>query len=250
MASIQFRGIDSVMRAYDLGADSDTFWAVCAGKNQLHRGQGKEELKRFLDLIKGGESSAIYTLKIYDDVDSVKQIKERTEASLSYNFNLDGAGGTREYYTQLEARIKQIEEGPEDEEEESVMTKIGNAAVGLLGDPDKLLAAINGLPNLFNSIAGIFQSPQAPQVIGRMIENYMQPAAQVAPHTFDNNGPVSGVNNNNIMSAEEQNQILANALDQLEKADPKIVSHLDKLAKLSVSNPQLFNMLISQVDNL
>jgi hypothetical protein len=45
-------------------------------------------------------------------------------------------------------------------------------------------------------------------------------------------------------------QRLGKAIDQLERADPKIIDHLEKLAALSVKNPMLFNLLLTQLDNM
>lgn len=243
-ASIQFKGISDTVRAFEMRED-EKFWAVFQSKNLLHRGEGSDDLRDFLDMIRKNGSAAIYTLKVYDDVTDVKQIRERTEASGSFNFTLDEYGeGRGDYYLrvkELEAKVKEFEDAEDDDDEGGVLGKLGNAAINLLSEPDKLIQVING-------VKGIFQQPNAPQMITGIIREFAQPQqktstiekAQVMPEQKNTYVP---------MTDDEKLQRTAAALTTLEKNDPKIIVHLEKLAELSDKNPQMFNFLIQNLEN-
>lgn len=248
--AVQFQGINQVMKAYDLRED-EKFWAVFQSKSFLHRGEGRDNLVDFLNLLAQSESTAIYTLKVYDDVNSVSDIRERTEASGSFNFQLHEAGASRsDYYLKYEARLKALEEGDDEEEDIGIMGKIGNAAVSILSDPDKLTSVLNSLPNIIGAVKDLIRAPNGMQAIGVIAREYATGATAAAMGSENNILEKSKQKNTIEMSQDQKLQKLSAALDKLEKNDKNIVEHLEKLAELSESNPQLFKMLIKNLEEL
>jgi hypothetical protein len=243
--SVQFAGIDTVIRAYNM-REEEKFWAVFQSKSLLMRGEGEGDLISFLQLLEQNGSQAIYTLKVYDNVNDYRQIRERTEASGSFNFQLHKEGqGRSDYYMKIEERLKVLESGDSDEDEDTgVLGKIGSGLIGVLGDPDKLTSVINSLPAIIGSIKDLIRTPGGVQAIGNIAREYAGAVVN------SNIREKSKENNTTQMSAEEKMQRIAAAIDKLERNDKNILQHLEKLAELSESNPQLFKMLTKNLDEL
>lgn len=256
MASIQFRGIAQVIRAFeDRGADA---WSIWDGKAFLFRGVGAPEFETLLRSLDTSGSTAIYTLKVYDDIDNAKKIKPSTECDGSFNFRLydrdieesyrPGQSWTQtkqleERFTALEQRMNQFLEQTEivDEEEEEKPTDLLGVVTGLLQQPEKLEKLI--------------------EVGHRLLGGSMQPAylgnvnrivAPNEPIQQNNNPSLSPSNNIPVVETEEQKEKklirLGTALDTLEKADPSIVDHLEKLAVIAATKPEQFKGLIGMLD--
>ncbi|HEU4608493.1 MAG TPA: hypothetical protein VFS31_10315, partial [Chitinophagaceae bacterium] len=113
---------------------------------------------------------------------------------------------------------------------------IGAILYDHLENPEKLAT-------LVGTILSVLRPPQ-PYGMGRTAQP-MGYATNQGSHNSPEN--VNTMNGNDTTSAIER---LSAAIDVLEKQDPKIVDHLEKLAQISQSNPQLFNMLIRQLDTM
>jgi len=244
--AIQFRGLDDTVQAFNL--HNTPGWSVWQGKSFMHRGIGEDELVTYLELVCKSKSEAIYTLKVYDDIDNVKQIKEKTEVAGSFRFVLQPelrTEGTNTQYMQMQARITELEaQLDDDDDDEGILGKIGNAALGWLQEPDKLIGIINGFK-------GILQSPQGPQMIGNVIREFTAPPAPVYPIKTENKKPENMPEQMQAqpISADEKLQRLSAALTKLEAHDPNVLEHLEKLALISAEEPKTFKMLISTLEN-
>jgi hypothetical protein len=241
--AVQFRGIPAILSAYDMrGAE---VWAVFVNKDLSMKGTGHDELKSYLEMMAKHGSDAIYILKVYEDLDDPKLVKDRTPADGAFGFKLheyDGAmgsvSGAYQERLKLEERIKKLEAGDEDEDK-SIGGRIGNALLGLLEEPTQLV-------ELIGAIRGMMQ-PAAP--VPAMIGNVMQyaPAKAVQtprPAEQIQTPPVQS----QVMTDDEKILRLQKSLDTLEKNDPNVIPHLEKLAKMSEEDPATFKFLISMLD--
>lgn len=245
--SIQFFGRDAALSAFEnSGADVWSFWQ---GGQLLCKGKGSEMLASFIDaIIEGGASNAIYTVKIYEDVDDPKKVKNNTPIDGSFNFRLNapemsmsGQSMTRySNYSALNQKIEELEkklEGKEeddDEEEKTIGKVIGDVVIDAIQDPSKMMMWIDMFKNLFgnktaaSSPAPIRSIPYAPPAKVGNIQD--PPAGQEL--------------------SQDQMQRVAAALDVLEKKDDRIADHLEKLARMAENNPQQFKFILSMLDTM
>lgn len=251
--SIQFRGKQQVIQAFEnRGCD---IWAVFQGKTLLNKGEGIDELDAYLDLVSQNDSAAIYILKIYEDLESKKQVKEKTEADGSFYFRLherDELTGERFGYNErrhkeleekmnlILARLDQDEEEPEPEEQPN---SIGSIINGILTDPERLEKMIGIVKNLITPS----QALPAPH-IGNVNVLSGQDSASLSPSNFQPMNQQQQTTQTQSMSEEQKLQRLALAIDTLEKFDSDLVPHLEKLAKIAATNPAQFKTLISMLD--
>lgn len=249
--SIQFKGKQQVIDAFtNRGVD---VWAVFQGKTLLNKGEGVQELEAYLDLINRNESTAIYILKIYEDLDTPRKVKEKTEADGSFYFRLvdpnekDGnyfsyRDATEQRFNELNEKFEQLLlrlDGANDEPDEEE-NSIGSIITGILQEPDKLEKLIGTFKGLF----GIGQT--LPAQIGNI-------------NILDSGNPFLSPSSTAGMTTPQQQQQppaneqeklsrLAVAIDTLEKFDSDLVPHLEKLAKIASTNPVQFKTLIGMLD--
>lgn len=232
--AIQLIGKKQVIEAYS-NLDVDV-WAIFQYKSLMTKGQGISMLEQFLELLSTNAAGAIYTLKVYEDIDDPKQVKEKTEASASLNFKLNtqdfAEDGSPVYlnklenyklYQEIQGLKKQIEEMGTYREPET----LEQAAIGLLGNPGELATLVMAVKELFRP-AGT-PAPQLPQ-----------PATVGKINT--------GMKIDQLTDNDRQR--LANALDILGNKDPKIIEHLEKLAAVANNNPSQFQLLLMTLDNM
>jgi hypothetical protein len=221
--AVQFRGMDEVLKAYEFRKANA--WSIWCGKDYLTKGEGKEMLADFLTMLDENGSKAIYKLKIYEDI-SASQVKEKTEADGSFSFLLytkefSEFEGTRydgthnKTYRELQELKKMILERDEKPEPDT----IGSIGMDLLRNPGDAIQWIN----VIRAITG-------------------QPLLSI-PQT---SGAIAGIGS--VDNEEQRQQRAATAIDVLEKNDPKLVSHLEKLANIATENPALFKTFITMLD--
>lgn len=245
-ASIQVRGIKAVMRAFEM-RDLEA-WAIFQGKYLNFKGIGSMELEETLKMLEVHGSDAIYTLKVYDGIADVKDIKERTEADGSIGFKLgeeNAFGGGSAYTRSLEDRLRKLEKEKEEDQEEdkTIGGRIGNALVGLLESPNELVQLIGAVRQMMQP------QPQPVGAIGRVTTDFAppvftQPAPVPAAPVFTKEKKVDMPR----ISDEQKIERLSAAIDALEKNDPDILQHLEKLALIAAENPQLFKMMLLNLD--
>lgn len=219
------------------------YWSLWQGTQYLEKGQGRASLSDFLDMLTADGSQAIYTLKLYDKEgeSALGSINNKTEYDGSYNFKLSGAtyqgGGAASFADILnrERRVWELEQQIRDmerEQEDKRPDMIG-AVMDVVNDPQKLGAYIN--------------------IIRGILSPRMQPAGAVGRIPLPVEKPLSQqpTNENKMPESEERKlERLAAAIDLLEKNDPRIIEHLEKLAAMSENNKPLFSMMLVQLDSL
>lgn len=227
-SSIQFKGIDGVLNAYENREVAP--WSLWQGKQFMFKYEGKditegaEHLRQTLELL-GESSNAVYTLKVYEDF--AGKIKSNTPDDGSFNFKINGeeqaltqaqystlrnSNAIAERLERIEARLNEREE--EEEEEEP-------SRLGVIGEIISHPAIQPLVQGLLSNVLGIGKaSESAPQ---------MQRAA------------IAGVHDDaKIMEA----------VNDLKQHDTKLAEHLAKLAELAKTSPDSFKFLIATLDNM
>lgn len=237
--SVQFFGKEKVLQAYT--ARGIEVWGLFDKKQFINAGESSAELNAFLDMLEPGGSQSIYTLKVYNNVDDIDELTDRTECNGSFNFKLfntmapaslpaavGGVGNGGRYadpiYNKLQGVIneevsnaidKRLGGGDKDDSEEDWNSVI----MGYVKEPDKLVTVINAI--------GAFLRPGQAAM-----------GMPVALAGTDAPVRVGALPNNQ----DEKLQRLSIVLDRLEKADPDILSVLEKIADLAENNKPKYNM--------
>lgn len=202
-------------------------WGLFDKRNFLTAGDSRESLDSFLERLEPGGSSTVYTLKVFKDIEDLDEITDRTECNGSFNFKLLNQHAGRGSDSELAARLGAIEKklnGGDQEQEETLQ----DIVMGWLKEPQKLATVIGSVKSLFNGDPG--PALQQMAAIGNV-----NPAPQQTLKAVNEMDPI---------------ERLSAAIDKLEKQDPKIIEHLEKLAEMSEKNPAMFKMLISNLDAL
>jgi hypothetical protein len=240
---IQFFGVDQAVEAYER-RDVPAF-SLWQGKQMLHKfdgskdgdcsiATGAQELRSYLDMLYEN-STAIYTLRVYEDLKPGQKIKPSTEHDGSFNFRINapeqraaGMGGGNNNLLLVEmqkinrqlAQINGVGGEDEDEDEDDKEPTIEEIAMGFLNEPEKLLRIVN----VGKQLLGISPAPATVGNINRLQQSH-EPG-----------------NDPDLLTR------LGNAINILEQHDPKLVEHLEKLAKLAQQDKTLFNAVISKLD--
>ena len=235
-SSVQFYGIDPVLLAYQ-NRDVDA-WSLWQNKQYLFRGIGYDALKSYLTMIDQQGSGAVYTLKVYDDIEDEKKIKESTPADGSFNFRFSDeseyvpgqvgrhkVGQARQNdYAVLLAKMEAIERRMNEQEDPEPESKLG-----VIGELLEHPALAPVLPKIVDLIAGLLSGKgQQPQP-----GNYSPPALY-------NNGPRSAA-----LNGVNEDQIINEAVEELKKLDPLLGIHLQKLVQIGKDDPATFAMLLN-----
>jgi hypothetical protein len=252
-SAIQFYGIEAAVDAYvNKGTPAFAIW--CGKQLQMRYDgtyggdgtkpsieEGAQLLRSYLEAIYQG-STALYTLKTYDEIGTEK-IRPSTEYDTAFNFKLGGpvemgGGGygmgrvspVMAEIAKLNARFDALT--AEDSEEDDDPETLQDVAIGLLNEPEKLrdtLENIKGLVDIGRALFGFSPVATVPGSLG---------AVTRAGET------------NGSRSAEDKYRDLEVALNTLEKYDPDLVGHLTKLAGLAESNPAQFKSLLGILEKL
>lgn len=240
--SVQFRGIDNVLRAYESNAVAP--YALFQGTQLLSKSEdqslenNKALLSELLNRLNNEDNVATYTLCVYDDLKDGEKIKNNTKYDGSFNFKLNdsmqdyksqrsaGMGAIMERLEAIEANQNRKNEIEETEPEE----KSGWAAIGkLIEHPDvqraiagKFVAILDGITNLFPGANKVFPSPSFPAQIGAVTKT------------------LSG----------EQTEKLNHAIEFLSTVDPLLGDHLYSIAVVARQDPAKYNSIISMINLL
>lgn len=254
MASCQFFGLESVMDAYRY-RELDT-WGIFDGREFMAGGEGEAELQQFLSMLEKHGSAAIYRLKVYKDVEDIDDLDDKTPSAGSFKFKLTDSSFGRMAavsgpVTQIKSTsvadlvadkmneqiVKEVSKAIDkrfngDTEKEQKPESLGEAVMGLIRDPEKLMGIIGTVKALFGNAA----PPMAytPQMVAGV-----QPAV-----------PGQHIETAIAVDETEDEKRLNAALDTLADTDPEIVDHLEKLAKLAKKKPEMFKMMLSSLDAL
>ena len=249
--AIQFRGTDAVVDAYRLNGVGP--WAVWCQTNILCSSSdiaiddvdtGAEELTAFLEMLDSHGSTAMYELRVYK-VEGV-DITNKTPWHRGFGFSLvkaedramisaGGEGGVYHLLKSMDDRMKamearlaqaetQQEEEAGEEDDGTVMGKIGSMAMGMLQRPEIQQALAVGALN--------FMKKFAPKM-GK------QPA-------YDEGRKVAGVEQApyvNLLSPEQIRKV-HEAITRLSAKDAKLGDHLSSLADIAENDPGKYNLAL------
>lgn len=237
MPSYQFSGKDAAVKAFQ--NRGTTTWAIFQGKCLNNKGTGDQELDDYLEMISGG-SNIVYTLKVYDDITDPKLIKEKTEADGSFNFILadDYKEPRTERTTRSEMfqRIRELEAKVTEKEEPAIEEEtIGSVFMGLLKNPSELSQLVQVIQML-----GLLPPQPAQQ--------QLQPVVSRIGNIENRSAVDDKIGNANY--SESVVLRLGAAVDTLEKNDPKLVDHLEKLAMIAQNRPDQFKFLLAALEQM
>lgn len=230
MASIQFLGLEPVLQMF-INRGIET-WGLFQGKQFLSAGEGVDGLRQYLTAVAPYGSQAIYTLKIYTGNPDPDDITDKTQSNGSFNFKLtEGVAGapakvggygmgaldpiTAKLHELVAAKVGDAIEdilNPKPEKQD-----IGDVLMGYLDDPDALATVLGAIGKIFN------KNPMPAQL-----------------------GQVAGIGAPRVHT-EERVQRLAAALDRLERVDPNLVEHLEKLADLGEQEPDIYRSMVKKL---
>jgi len=239
MATVQFFGIEQVMEAAEnLNCPA---WGIFISRALFTKYEGSDMseslqlLSKNLEALGRSGTTGIYTIKFFEaDPGKAIKINERTVCDGgSFNFKLiepeereikliansSQYGIIAEMKKKIDDLEKKLEQAEEYEEPEA--QSIGAIVMDLIKNPDQLGQLVNigraalGLP--IQSIpASIGALPSSPAVM--------------------------------MEQKEKDLERLSDAIDTLEKSDPRLVDHLEKLAKMATDNPDQFRATVSMLD--
>lgn len=240
MASgIQFRGLTSLMAAYD--NNKVIAWSVMYGKlvNAKYIGtnqhEAREALRIFLTQLRQSDTTAVYTLNLYEELPKGAKIKASTEPDLAYNFIIteDEAPRHARYaeivqtnqdllnrITALEGKLAIADSDDDDEDDGS----IGGIISGMLKDERVKTWLQNKALGLADKL---FSTPLPAKVLSMDSQ-----AAKIGAVTADDP----------ILINEEQQAKCNEALEILCRCDPNLGDNLLKIAKIAENDPGKYQM--------
>lgn len=251
MGAVQFFGKERVIAAYkcrEIGA-----WGIFDGREFMTGGEGETELAAYLDMLAVNGSAATYKLKVYKDIEDTDDLTDKDPCNGSFKFKLSEAGAVRgmggvsgpintgdivmnKLHGIVSAEVGRVLEkkfsGKGDDESDAEETW-QDVAMGLLKDPGKLAQTIGMIKNLLNP--------------GSPVAHFAAPLAAVGKVERVGQTPVVEMTKQDV---EEQAEEIAATLDRLEKADPKILAHLKKLADIAEKKPDTFKFLIGNLETM
>jgi hypothetical protein len=232
--SVQFRGIDAAVKAYE--NQSVPAWGLFQGAQFLSKyegnsvGQGAELLEQFLTALDQRSADGVtYTLCIYDGLTDGEKIKSTTKYDGSFNFrlidNIESYNGSKgAYIAGLEKKIADLEnDEPDPTPKEQIFAGLGK----ILEHPDvqQMLATkvVQIMDGLSGTITGLFKN------VVPMQQTQTRPAAIGAAN------------------ASEENLKLQQAVNILVEIDSELGTHLLQLATIAKADPSKYNLLIGML---
>lgn len=235
MTGIQLIGKAAVIDTY--GDFEGNTWGLFMGKQLIIAGEGGTELEKYLDRFAPAGSTGSYTLRIYDEDTAPGQVRAGTEYACSFNFKITdtyGGAGIAGFGT-LGARLEAIEKKLEAPQEDDGFTEI---IMGWLREPHKLATVLGAVRGLLMPNAMPLPLPAPAQTIGGI----RSPEPEIR-HEMKNDI-------NGVATDDATYDRLAAVLDTLQKHDPQILEHLEKLADIAVKKPAMFKMLLTTLDGI
>lgn len=233
MTGVQLIGKDQVISTFE-ALDSRS-WALYQGKQFIVGGVGSDYLDTWLTNFAAAGSTATYMLRAYETDGVPSSSTANTDYIACISFKVvdpyDGMG-IHGHDRKLVDRIGALEKQLKEKEEEPESEDLSSIVMGWLSDPVKL-----------NHVAGAFRTIMGG---GTGVGGYVENTSAAAPQLQT----VSGVNPQPAVDQDAMLDQLSAALDTLGKKDKDLVKHLNKLAELSEKNPQLFKVLISNLDTI
>lgn len=232
-SSVQFRGIDSIIEAYD--NCKIPAWAFLQGKGIIASypgddlDEGRSELETWMRMLKKSRSTAVYALQLYrkpgEDITNKTEWNNRFQCTLYDGETADGFRADYARIKELEAQLAAKDE-EEDDEPETFMDKVGaiiqkpEVQQFLLGHVMRIVSGFRRGSGQPASVAGV---PKTPEEMN-----------QDEANAFNN------------LPADQQEQ-LTRAMTILMVGDPAIGTNLLKLATILQTDPGKYKMLAGLV---
>ena len=251
MAAVQFIGVDAVLNAYN--ARQVPVWAIFQSRDLNNVGDSAEELEQYLKMLQPASGTTTYTLKVYSKIDDPDDINEKTPCNGSFKFSLMNAaaqvGGMApvKYAGVADTVAAKIQGVITDEVEKAIDKRLNGGGdekeetftdiiMGYVREPEKLIGVINAVKGLMNN------NPVPAMAAIAGLGDAVRPSSSA---------PVkkAGVKTDEELADEIADRV-ATVLDRLERHDPAILEHLEKLATIAETKPELFKMLISNLGAL
>lgn len=239
-ASVQFFGEDNVMKAAE-NIDCPA-WGIFINRNLFTKYEGDngpeslQMLQKTLDALKDAGTAAIYTIKFFEGQPGTKtKINEKSSCDGgSFNFKLmepeerEAAyiSGSQKYgiIAELKKDIEQLKRERDQLDGDAPPETLGSIMIDLIKNPVQL----GQLINIGRSLMGL------------PVNDY-NAAIGAIPATLGGEGLPQDTR------IDEVDRLSA-AIDVLEKSDPRLVPHLEKLAEMSLRNPDQFKATVSMLD--
>lgn len=240
MPSVQFYGVDQVMEASR--NRECPCWAIFINRALFCKYEDSTDTKASMDMLEkhldsleeSGNNAAIYTLKFFECAKghSIKVNEKTVCDGGQFNFKLVSPeqheqgvmriGSVYQNNKLMEERIKKLEEELKQTVVEPEPETVGSVIIDLLKKPQDLAFLIN----------------VAKGAIGLPMTNYSETM-----------GSLSGIPKAaEQISNDEAVERMSNAMTTLENADPKLLTHLEKLAKMSQDKPDQFKSTLGILD--
>jgi hypothetical protein len=244
--SVQFRGIDNVVGAYENMAipkwglfQSNQFLGKYDGDSVDEGAKLLEQMLQAFDL--RSADTVTYTLCVYDGLAAGEKIKSTTKYDGSFNFRLvdtiDGHNQQRQIgATSLENRIAGLEQ------------QLQQA----LADKEVIEDAEPELSPVMQMLMKIVEHPQVQQKIAGVAVQFMDKITDGIGRMLSRNpvAKVAGVETAKINDVENENVKLQSAINILAEIDPQLGTHLLKLAEVAKADPAKYNGMISMLNLL
>lgn len=226
MAAVQFSGIDNVIKAFcsrEVKAwsvwNGKQFLFSCVAANETDAAADLETLLRSLEQ----SASAVYTLKVYEDIGKKEKITEKTACHGSFNFKLvqyDGVNSMPDWMREIKEENKQLKA-----ERETLLRELANEP----DEPKDFLGRIGAM---------IEQDPGKLPLIVASVQSVIN---MFTKQTTATGQPVAigGINANDPQ--------LTAVVEQLKTKDPNLLQHLTKLANMPDAE---FKYLLSILDGM
>jgi hypothetical protein len=237
--AVQFRGVENSVEA--LRNIHVACWSLWTNKNMIEKYEGEDEVESvslfegICKKLRAGASTAIYTLRTYDELPPGGHIKSSTEPDRSFNFCVYDYGegpqtaGRNEMEARLNQRLDSIESklAAQDDNEEGE-EKIGSVVMDWV---NKFME----MPEIRQRIA---------VAMGSLLDKFlpMSNNSHNMAQVQSNPASIGGV-----PDEEQQLQLINNAIQRLYQIDKKLGNNLIKVAEMAEKNPGKYNMLIGML---
>lgn len=230
--SVQFRGIDNAVKAYE--NMEIPRWGLFQGSqflmkyNGTNMKEGAELLEQYLNALDlRSADSNTYTLCIYD---TAEKINSATKYDASFNFrlvdNIDGHQANK-YSGINEQRLSGIEE-----------------KLNQLLPQDDEIEELTPAAQLWATVGKILEHPQIQQALAQKLVGVIDGIGNTVGAMFRQPAAIGSAPAANV---QDENQRLQQAVNILAAIDPQLGTHLLQLATVAQSDPEKYNSLIGML---
>lgn len=242
-SSIQFKDVENVLSAFE--NRKVEAWSISQGKQFMFKGMGYEDFKMIVETLDNSDSTATYTVRVYEDLKTVKEIKSNTpdDGSFNFKFNFEpreesrggNSGYSRGNENMILSKLAGIEERLNKEQEDNEEPKKTNS-LGIIGE-------ILTHPAI---------APIAPRIIETFIDLITGRAAVAEPiKQLQQSQPAPIYQQNlsaNVLNGMDENIIIHEAIEKLKLYDKNLASHLQKLVLIAENDNATFNIIVNSLN--